>query len=164
MENAQPEPSMEEILASIRRIISEDDEEASSDTPAPPRPAARPAPASRPQAAPAAPKPAAKPADDDGADSRLETEDVEMIKKNAAPAAGGDEETMLGETSAAAATQAFQSLSQTVRVSSGEGRTLEDIVIEMLRPMVKEWLDANLPAIVEEKVEEEVQRVARRRR
>ncbi|MCA8888147.1 MAG: DUF2497 domain-containing protein, partial [Parvularculaceae bacterium] len=34
----------------------------------------------------------------------------------------------------------------------------------MLRPMIKEWLDANLPAIVEEKVEEEVQRVARRRR
>jgi hypothetical protein len=56
------------------------------------------------------------------------------------------------------------SLSQSVQVSDGRGRTLEDIVVEMLRPMVKDWLDQNLPQIVEEKVEEEVQRVARRRR
>jgi len=34
----------------------------------------------------------------------------------------------------------------------------------MLRPMIKDWLDANLAEIVEQKVEEEVQRVARRRR
>ena len=69
-------------------------------------------------------------------------------------------------TAAAAASKAFQSLSQNVRVSTpeGEGRTLEDIVVAMLKPMVKDWLDANLPAIVEEKVEEEVQRLARRRR
>lgn len=73
-------------------------------------------------------------------------------------------EEILDHTTAAAASQAFRSLSQSVRISEGPGKTLEDIVTEMLRPMVKEWLDANLPAIVEEKVEEEVQRVARRRR
>ena len=71
---------------------------------------------------------------------------------------------MIEETTAEAASKAFMSLSQTVQVSKGEGNTLEDIVVEMLRPMIKDWLDANLAEIVEQKVEEEVQRVARRRR
>ncbi|WP_300381619.1 DUF2497 domain-containing protein [Henriciella sp.] len=43
----------------------------------------------------------------------------------------------------------------------GDPNTLEGLLKEMLRPMIKEWLDANLPAIVERKVEEEVQRIAR---
>jgi hypothetical protein len=42
------------------------------------------------------------------------------------------------------------------------GTTVEDMVAEMLRPMMKEWLDANLPAIVERIVEREVIRLARR--
>jgi len=42
------------------------------------------------------------------------------------------------------------------------GTTVEDMVAEMLRPMMKEWLDANLPAIVERIVEREVMRLARR--
>jgi len=37
-------------------------------------------------------------------------------------------------------------------------------VREMMRPMLKKWLDDNLPAIVEEKVQAEVERIARRRR
>lgn len=159
MENAQPEPSMEEILASIRRIISEDDEEdagqpASSPTAASVKPSPKP---------PQEPVAVATPQiDEDGAKPHMETEDVEMIKKNVAEAMA--DEPILDQTSADAASNAFQSLSQSVRVSDGPGRTLEDIVMEMLKPMVKDWLDANLPAIVEEKVEEEVQRVARRRR
>ena len=50
-----------------------------------------------------------------------------------------------------------------VKQSSDQGNpnTLEGLMMEMLRPMIKEWLDANLPAIVERKVEEEVQRIAR---
>ena len=89
-----------------------------------------------------------------------------MIKKSVAEAFEEEGDVILDETAAAAASKAFQSLSQNVRVSTpeGEGRTLEDIVVAMLKPMVKDWLDANLPAIVEEKVEEEVQRLARRRR
>jgi uncharacterized protein len=39
--------------------------------------------------------------------------------------------------------------------------TIEGLVKEMLKPMIKEWLDANLATIVEEKVEAEVQRIAR---
>lgn len=87
-----------------------------------------------------------------------------MIRKNVAETLADDEDGIVELTTAAAASKAFASLSQTVQVSDGQGRTLEDIVVEMLRPMIKDWLDANLPQIVEEKVEEEVQRVARRRR
>jgi len=43
----------------------------------------------------------------------------------------------------------------------GSENTLEGLVKELLKPMIKEWLDANLPAIVEDKVEAEVQRIAR---
>ncbi|MGE0409326.1 MAG: PopZ family protein, partial [Amphiplicatus sp.] len=149
-----------EILASIRRIISEDGEE--EDAPIVPAGApGRPSPL-RPPALAAEP---ALPDDDDTSEIHLRTEDVEMVKKNTVEAMQDEgEEEILDEGAAAAASKAFHSLSQSVRVSAGDGRTLEDIVVDMLRPMVKEWLDSNLPAIVEEKVEEEVQRVARRRR
>ena len=158
MSNAQPEPSMEEILASIRRIISEDEEDAP-----PARPAAR-APTPQAQAAPA-PAPQQRPAPAAvEPEQKFATEDVEMIRKNVAEAIADEEDGIVEETKAAAASQAFMSLSQTVQVSKGEGHTLEDIVVEMLRPMIKDWLDANLAEIVEQKVEEEVQRVARRRR
>lgn len=74
-------------------------------------------------------------------------------------------ENILSDNAVAAASKAFQSLSQKVKVTqSGEGKTLEEIVTEMLRPMVKEWLEANLAAIVEEKVEAEVRRLARQGR
>ncbi|MGB3624501.1 MAG: DUF2497 domain-containing protein [Henriciella sp.] len=43
----------------------------------------------------------------------------------------------------------------------GNPNTLDGLMRELLRPMIKEWLDANLPGIVERKVEEEVQRIAR---
>jgi hypothetical protein len=163
MSNAQPEPSMEEILASIRRIISEDEEEpapkpalrAEPARAAAPEPA-RPEPLRPPQRA-ATVQPAPKP------EPTFATEDIEMIKKNVSEAAG-DDDGIIAEQTAAAASKAFMSLSQTVQVSDGRGRTLEDMVIEMLRPMIKDWLDQNLATIVEEKVEEEVQRVARRRR
>lgn len=157
MSNAQPEPSMEEILASIRRIISEDEEEPPARPAAPVRsaePPPRPAVLKPPQPAPAAFEP----------EQKFATEDVEMIRKNVAEAMAGEDDGMIEETTAVAASRAFHSLSQTVQVSDGQGRTLEDIVIQMLQPMIKDWLDQNLAQIVEEKVEEEVQRVARRRR
>ncbi|WDI30561.1 DUF2497 domain-containing protein [Hyphococcus flavus] len=165
MENAQPEPSMEEILASIRRIISEDDEDqgsTTSNTPSaqpvaehkPEEPATPFTPQSSQEAAPDAPSETAQ--SDDEAETRNQT--VAAVMEN------DTEEDILDRTTAEVASRAFHNLSQSVRVSEGPGKTLEDIVTEMLRPMVKDWLDANLPAIVEEKVEEEVQRVARRRR
>ncbi|KCZ50409.1 DUF2497 domain-containing protein [Hyphomonas pacifica] len=47
------------------------------------------------------------------------------------------------------------------KMDIGSDNTLEGLVRELLKPMIKEWLDANLPSIVEEKVEAEVQRIAR---
>lgn len=185
MENAQPEPSMEEILASIRKIISEDEEDQSAPAQEKPQAQARPAEASPSRAepeAPRAPEPemreAREPSREPMASAAVkpaeapeepmlepEPESAETMKQNVAAAMENQsEEDILDRTTAEVASQAFKNLSQSIRVSEGPGKTLEDIVTEMLRPMIKEWLDANLPAIVEEKVEEEVQRVARRRR
>jgi cell pole-organizing protein PopZ len=172
MSNPQPEPSMEEILASIRRIISEDGEEPAPQTQRPRQAVAAP---SRPAAAQPqrarlfepepAPELAQEIVEEDQAGTHLETEDVQMIKKNVAENLRDEaDEAMLSDTTAAVASKAFQNLSQSMRISTGEGRTLEDIVTDLLRPMIKGWLDANLASIVEEKVEEEVQRVSRRRR
>ncbi|MBI1364963.1 MAG: DUF2497 domain-containing protein [Alphaproteobacteria bacterium] len=164
MSNAQPEPSMEEILASIRRIISEDGEEegasrAKEASKTPRGPIEPPPPIATPPAA-AASKAEPVRNEDRGYGDKKE---LQLMPTNAAQPAHDDDD-IIAETTAKAASQAFQTLSQSVRVSAGEGRTLEDIVTELLRPLVKEWLDANLPAIVEEKVEDEVQRLARRRR
>lgn len=57
--------------------------------------------------------------------------------------------------------QSFQLLAHTVL--SNNARTLEDIVKEMLRPMLKGWLDENLPQMVERLVRVEIERVARGR-
>ena len=43
------------------------------------------------------------------------------------------------------------------------GRSLEDLTRDMLRPMLKSWLDENLPRIVQDRVDEEVERLSRRR-
>jgi cell pole-organizing protein PopZ len=65
-----------------------------------------------------------------------------------------------GEADAAIA-RAFNSLSRTVLTENA--RTLEDLVKEMLRPMLKAWLDDNLPPLVERLVRMEIERVARGR-
>ena len=43
------------------------------------------------------------------------------------------------------------------------GRTLEDVVRAMLRPLLKDWLDQYLPGMVEQAVRDEVERISRRR-
>jgi hypothetical protein len=59
-------------------------------------------------------------------------------------------------------TSAFSTLANTIL--AGEARTLEDLVREMLRPMLKAWLDDNLPPLVERMVRDEIERVSRGRR
>ncbi|KQP67783.1 hypothetical protein ASF41_21460 [Methylobacterium sp. Leaf111] len=61
----------------------------------------------------------------------------------------------------ASVAQAFHMLSNTVM--SSQSRTLEDLVQDMLRPMLKGWLDENLPGMVERLVRAEIERVARGR-
>lgn len=63
------------------------------------------------------------------------------------------------ETTADAAAGALGKLIS--KMDIGGENTLEGMVRELLKPMMKEWLDDNLPTIVEEKVEAEVQRIAR---
>ncbi len=68
---------------------------------------------------------------------------------------------MLSSTTTAAVELAFNTLASTVL--SHNARTLEDLVKEMLRPMLKSWLDDNLPSLVERIVKAEIERVARGR-
>ena len=162
---------MEEILASIRRIISEDD--------APAEPAAEAAP-------PPEPEPEPEPIEDDVLELTdpiapepelppLETVgDIDVYSPPAPepepaytpppPVFDRDEvaDKLVGDTAASAAASAFGSLSSALLMPK-DGRTLEDVVRELLRPLLKEWLDQNLPRIVETKVEEEVHRISRGR-
>ena len=99
------------------------------------------------------------------------TEPAPAVTQPAAVAA--EAETLVGETAAASAASAFAGLAASFQkpepapVASAadmnfmSGNTVEAMVREMLRPMLKDWLDANLPAIVEAQVRKEVERIAR---
>ena len=205
---AQPakaqEPSMEEILASIRRIIADDDA-----AKPPPKPPAKPA---EPPATGAAPPAASTPAETSGRDEmdamladldedqdergpappdevlelteamaapapeaaqpsfrRIEP-DQDVVFDEAAPAkppppapvaprAPSADSPLLSTAASAAVHSAFGSLAHSVLAQNP--RTLEDLVKEMLRPMLKAWLDDNLPVMVERLVRAEIERVSR---
>ena len=68
---------------------------------------------------------------------------------------------MLSRSTVNAVESAFNTLAHTVL--SNNARTLEDLVKEMLRPMLKSWLDDNLPGLVERIVKAEIERVSRGR-
>ena len=180
------EPTMEEILASIRRIISEDDAPESEDS-APGDPPeledvvaeAPPIPELEPEPEPVAAAPAPPPVveldlDPEPEDDVLElTERVESVgdldvyTPTAAPAferetraAPEPTDGLVSQAAASAAASAFGQLSQSILMGNGD-LTLEQLVREMLRPMLKDWLDANLPGIVEAQVRKEVERIAR---
>jgi len=172
------EPTMEEILASIRRIISEDDPEEA------PAPAAVPEP--EPEAESSAEdvleltEVAEEPEPEPETETELETEasaDLEFGEDDEAPVPQTpvpetpmeedvttvEDDSLVSEIAASATASAFAGLSVALGSTRIEGRTMEDIVKELLRPMLKEWLDANLPSLVEQIVREEVERLSRRR-
>src|SRR5262249_54992739 len=70
----------------------------------------------------------------------------------------GPDRHLLSSRATAAVDSAFNSLAQTVLVQNS--RTLDDLVREMLRPMLKAWLDDNLPNMVERMVRAEIERVS----
>jgi uncharacterized protein len=221
------EPSMEEILASIRRIIAEDDATKSQARPdeqaAPaPRPAAPP-PRMSPPPRPAAPPPRAMAEPESkvsdsalfrsasglglGASAAVEDSEASDIldltesmaasrapepapspsssfrtidgqsdvifndqaDQRAVPARaaevqrpGADKKAdLLSSATTAAVDSAFGALANTVPPQ--HSRTLEDLAREMLRPMLKTWLDDNLPSLVERLVRAEIERVSRGR-
>jgi cell pole-organizing protein PopZ len=171
---------MEEILASIRRIISEDDAPAEPEAAAAPEPEAEPEPAFEAPAEddvleltdPIDPEPAPEPepeplesvGDLDVYSPPAPEPEPEPYTPPAAPSFNRDDvaETLVGDHASTLAASAFGSLSSALLMPK-DGRTLEDVVRELLRPLLKEWLDQNLPRIVETKVEEEVHRIARGR-
>ena len=78
-----------------------------------------------------------------------------VFEGTAAPPAAA----ILSRTTVSAVESAFNTLAHTVL--SNNARTLEDLVKEMLRPMLKSWLDDNLPGLVERIVKAEIERVSR---
>jgi cell pole-organizing protein PopZ len=186
-EQTSQEPTMEEILASIRRIISEDEapaEGAEAPVAEPePVPAAAeaplPIPEPEPEPAAAAAAPAFEPEDDDDGDleltQKVETHgDLDFVAADPEPEAAAPPPPVFDEPApapaanlvsdhvAAAAAATFGQLSSNILMPA-EGRTLEDVVREMLRPMLQQWLDTNLPGIVSEAVQAEVERISRGR-
>lgn len=188
MSETNQEPTMEEILASIRRIISEDDAPAEGEAPAEAGPAAH--------AAPPTPEPlpdhgiaAAEPPPLDLNEDVLELTDrldepaepahpaeplaMSDLEVVAPPEARSDipedlpplrdDEHLVGDPAAWSAASHFEKLERGILMPAA-GRTLEDVVRELLRPMMKAWLDENLPSIVEQQVAAEIERVARLRR
>ena len=194
-EQAQREPTMEEILASIRRIISEEDKPAEAggdvlDLQPPPPPVAEvkapplpPAPKPEPVIAQAPPPPVFDEPEEFTPPARSIEEDLMIVEDEAPtpipqpapvfaapppapkaewtppPAPVAPTETL---TSAPVAHQAAGTLGKLMgsMLVSSTG-TLDDVVRELLKPMLKEWLDANLPQIVEAEVAKEIDRIRR---
>ncbi len=75
-----------------------------------------------------------------------------------APAAAEAPNRLVSGTTTTAVSTAFGTLARTVASNS---RTVDDLVTEAVRPMLKEWLDENLPALVERLVRAEIERVSR---
>jgi cell pole-organizing protein PopZ len=198
------EPSMEEILASIRAIIA-DDRAAESSKVAPkpagnaapkalypttdvapvreveaapakvepakaemaPRPVGAPAPkavSTRPKAEPSALSHTAEPvapsvvsAPPEIAPAVLPT--PEPGREIVLSPVDEPEGALLSEAADRAVSASFEELTSTLALQSAE--LIESLTREMLRPMIKTWLDDNLPALVERLVRAEIQRVAR---
>jgi len=150
---------MDEILASIRRIISED---APVSEPAPPPPAA--------ETAPEAPPVVPAPQPDPPMSRDPEPATIPEVSVTAGPEPA--DEPLVGKDTAAATASAFEALAATAGEASARspaialpeaGRTLEDLTADLLRPLLKTWLDENLAEIVRDRVDEEIRRIARGR-
>lgn len=96
-----------------------------------------------------------------GSLEQIEDELIGEPASEGAPTQDGDG--LLSVEADSAVSAAFGSLTETMLSRNGNSRTLEDLVQEMLRPMLKGWLDESLPDIVERLVREEIERVTRKR-
>jgi len=173
--NTKPgaEPSMDDILASIRKILNEDEASAGpavkpeapaepfllteemlvtqSEAPAPesaPLEAAS-TPVMRPAAAPELPPPSPAPA------ALSEPASAPPVSELVAPAAAAAAAASMGQLLRAVTQERSSAIFR-------GGPTIEDVVREEVRPMLKEWLDNHLPGIVERAVRAEIERVVSR--
>jgi cell pole-organizing protein PopZ len=83
----------------------------------------------------------------------------EPVQQSGQAAAQSGDDRLISSMADSAVTQAFNMLTHTV--FSQNAMTLEDVVKDMLRPLLKDWLDDNLPPLVERLVRAEIERVAR---
>ena len=109
--------------------------------------------------------------DDDDDDDAIDFEETTVTQEDelAVSTKKAETETLLSTGTASTTTGAFAKLSKAFRptpveesVADGAGRTVEQFIEDMARPMLKEWLDENMPAIVERLVQKEIQKIARR--
>lgn len=223
------EPSIEEILASIREIISDDDAAPSVPAPAKPVPAAAAAAAPVRAPEPALPEPvfelpASMPADDDNSDildlgsfaqaqepnlapeapvnrvdpfaginldkpagqnleftdplpepvfeapvpqnspETIEDEPMVMpVPSNIGALGAMDEDALLNTSARQATVDSLSRLAQNIAIAraGNAGNTLEDVVKELLKPMLRDWLERNLPPMIERLVQRELERVTK---
>ena len=137
MQSPGREPSMEDILASIKKVIAEEKEL---------RPAAT----------------VATPDAEDALPDELSEDVLELDEPLAPPVDLGPP--LLDETVAGHSREALESLS-TIAASVPAAplvNPLEEMVREMLRPILKQWLDDHLPGIVDEHVKREISRITGR--
>ena len=78
-----------------------------------------------------------------------------------------EEEILVSDPAADATAGAFTQLSENVPsvhgvLMGGGQRTLDELVKELLKPMLKAWLDENLPPLVERLVKREIAKLGRR--
>ena len=131
------EPSMEDILASIKRVIAEEKEQRAAVPPSSP--------------------------EDDQDDDVLEL-DESMAAEEPAPAPLELGPPLLDEEAADTSRQKLEALSSVAASAPAAAAVnpLEDMLREMLRPVLKQWLDENLPRIVDEHVKREITRITGR--
>ena len=163
------EASMDEILASIRAIIADDKSPAPASPPrAAPAPAATPVPQviysnfGQPKSAEASTQPAAKePAPQPVIPTVVWSRPDEEAFEAGSPAAAepAEAERLVSPEADRAVTASFQTLAASAAMPSAE--RMEELARETLRPMMKAWLDENLPSLVERLVSVEIQRLAR---
>ena len=178
----QQEPTMEEILASIRRIISEDGEPMDEEGAEPAEAAAEPEPEPEPE--PPAEEEDILELTDVVEEEPAENEEIAVVDEvepepepepapepmpEPEPVAAAETYTaegLVSPTTADATTGAFAGMTSALHVTRGlplgNNQTLEGIVKELLRPMLKEWLDENLAPMVQRIVEREVAKLAGR--
>ena len=160
----QKEPSMEEILSSIRRILSHEEEATSQ---------------GEEDLKTSVSAPALESVNSQGEEGvmelteqmRIENETAEEdvvadAQKNDVP----DDMILLSEEAVQASTDRLSRLIDSVNQEKKQvplpsvpaSNNLEEIVMTLLRPYLKEWLDSNLPSLVEKVVQKEVEKLARK--
>jgi cell pole-organizing protein PopZ len=140
MQTPGQEPSMEDILASIKKVIAEEKEQRTMP----------------PLTAMEAPQELAEPELDDD-------EDVLELNEPLAPSIDLGPP-LLDQSAAESSRQSLETLSTIAATVPHQPQVnpLEEMVRVMLRPILKQWLDDHLPGIVDEHVKREISRITGR--